>query len=164
MRAVMVWVSVVSWLLGTSVAVARPVDAPKAAPARKVAGDQFAGPQAPVPGISAPGSSASAASLRFTEAARIERLRAVAASHRITSIEARHAADSQLLVGALIMVASMLTPVFAELRDEDFPAYGSILLGSIGLFVVIEGSIDEQQVQQLQIRETLQANEPEKTP
>lgn len=96
------------------------------------------------------------APLPYTEEARVQRLREVAATYQLTAVEARHAADTQLLIGALVMVGSMLTPLIAEVRDEDFPALGSILVGSIGLFMVIEGTIDERDAKRLQLQEDLE--------
>lgn len=92
-----------------------------------------------------------------TEAARVARLHAVAEAHQLSFSEARHEADTQLLVGAFLLIGSMLTPLIAELRDEDFPALGSVLLGSIGLATVIEGTLDEQVADRKRLEEQIEA-------
>jgi hypothetical protein len=94
--------------------------------------------------------------LPYTEAARVEHLKAVAAAHQLTPSEARHQADTQLFVGALVLISSLLTPLIAEIRDEDFPALGSVLIGSIGLAVIIEGSLDEQDANRIRGQATIQ--------
>jgi hypothetical protein len=94
--------------------------------------------------------------LPSTEAARVERLKAVAAAHQLTLSEARHQADTQLFAGALILITSLLAPLIAEIRDEEFPALGSLLIGSIGLAVIIEGSLDEQDANRIRGQASLQ--------
>ncbi len=94
-----------------------------------------------------------------SEEARIERLHAVAQAHELSFSEARHEADTQLLVGAFLLIGSMLTPLIAELRDENFPALGSVLLGSIGLATVIEGTLDEQIADRKHLEEQIETIE-----
>jgi hypothetical protein len=53
----------------------------------------------------------------------------------------------------------MLTPLIAELRDENFPALGSVLLGSIGLATVIEGTLDEQIANRKHLEEQIETIE-----
>ncbi len=142
MRAALLYLSIVWSILATVPAgAAGGSDPPPAETAWTAAADTASSsPHEPLP---------------YTEEARIARLREVAAQHQLTSVEARHAANTQLLVGALMMVGSMLTPVITELRDESFPAFGSILVGSLGLFLVIEGTVDEQTAQRLQVQESV---------
>ncbi len=91
-----------------------------------------------------------------TPEARVKRLQKVAAAHQLSFAEARHAADSQLLTGAILLITSMLTPLIAEVRDENFPTLGSVLLGSIGFAIVIEGTVDEQEASRAQLREMIE--------
>ncbi len=100
---------------------------------------------------------ASDEALPSSEAARIARLHAVAQAHQLSFSEARHQADTQLLVGAFLLIGSMLTPLIAELREEDFPTLGSVLLGSIGLATVIEGTIDEQVADRRRLEEKIES-------
>jgi hypothetical protein len=97
--------------------------------------------------------------LPYSEEARIERLKEVAAAHTLTFPEARHAADTQLLTGALLIIGSIMTPLFAQLRDEDFPTYASILVGSIGFAVLMEGTIDEQRANRRRLKDQIEQAE-----
>ena len=98
-----------------------------------------------------------------TAEARIARLHEVAVAHQLSFSEARHEADTQLLTGAVLLIGSMLTPLIAELRDENFPTLGSVLLGSIGLAIVIEGTVDEQEAHRAQLREMIEKKLSEET-
>lgn len=85
--------------------------------------------------------------LKHTEEARMQRLDEVAAAHQLTPAGARKRADTQLFLGAFIIIASLLAPLAAEIRDEEFDALGSILMASIGMAVLIEGAHDEHQAE-----------------
>jgi len=94
---------------------------------------------------------ASSPPLAYTEEARVARLKEVARAHRMDASAARRAANTQLYLGATMLIAAFLTPLLAEVRDEEFAATGSILLGSIGLAVMVEGAYTESRARRLEL-------------
>jgi hypothetical protein len=99
----------------------------------------------------APALRAASGPVEYSEEARVARLEAVARAHRMDASAARHAANTQLYLGATMLIAAFLTPLFAEVRDEDFDALGSVLLGTIGLAVTVEGAYAEGRARELEL-------------